>query len=57
MTLIVTFVLAFAIVLLVVVAMSIGVMNGRNPIRGSCGGLGSGSCDLCSGSCAEETQE
>ena len=46
-----TLLLAFAIVLGVVAAMSIGVMNGRRPISGSCGGLNGGRCELCSGNC------
>ncbi|NNF67473.1 MAG: hypothetical protein HKM98_08190 [Gammaproteobacteria bacterium] len=57
MTLLVTFLLAFGTVLLVILAMAIGVLHGRKPISGSCGGLGSGSCELCSGSCTEEPQE
>jgi hypothetical protein len=54
MTYLVTFVLAFAIVLLVVASMAIGVINGRKPIRGSCGGIGSKGCELCSGDCDRE---
>lgn len=50
-TLLLTLVLSFAIVLGVIVAMSIGVMNGRPAIRGSCGGLNNGGCELCSGKC------
>ena len=46
------FLLTFAIILLVIGAMSIGVIFGRAPIRGSCGGLGSiGSCDWCNNPC------
>jgi hypothetical protein len=33
------FVLTFAIVLIVVLAMAVGVLAGRKPIAGSCGGL------------------
>jgi hypothetical protein len=29
--------------------MSIGVMNGRKAISGSCGGLNGGGCELCTG--------
>lgn len=57
MTLLITFVLAFGTVLLVILGMAIGVIYGRKPISGSCGGLGSGSCELCSGSCTQETQQ
>jgi len=37
--------------LLVIAGMSIGVMNGRKAISGSCGGLNGGRCELCSGHC------
>jgi uncharacterized protein len=48
----VTILLAFLFMLLVVAAMSIGVIFGREPIRGSCGGLaqlGLGECEICGG--------
>jgi hypothetical protein len=51
MTVLVTFLISFLLLLLVIAGMSIGVMNGRKPISGSCGGLNGGSCELCSGSC------
>jgi hypothetical protein len=35
--------------LLVIAGMSIGVMNGRKAISGSCGGLNGGGCELCTG--------
>ena len=44
-----TLLLSFIIMLLVFAGMSIGVMNGRKPISGSCGGLNGGGCELCSG--------
>ena len=45
-----TLIMSFVIMLLVIAGMSIGVMNGRKAISGSCGGLnGSGGCELCSG--------
>ena len=44
-----TLLLSFFIVLLVIAGMSIGVMNGRKAISGSCGGLNGGGCELCSG--------
>ena len=47
-----TILLAFLFMLLVVAAMSIGVIFGRQPIKGSCGGLaqlGLGSCEICGG--------
>ena len=51
MTVLITFLISFLLLLLVIAGMSIGVMNGRKPISGSCGGLNGGSCELCSGSC------
>ena len=44
-----TLLLSFLIILLVIAGMSVGVMNGRKAISGSCGGLNSGGCELCSG--------
>jgi len=46
-----TLILAFAIMLAVIAGMAIGVMNGRRAISGSCGGLNNGRCELCSGKC------
>ena len=59
MTFVVTFTLAFAIVLLLVALMAIGVINGRKPISGSCGGLAGSACELCggTGSCVGEDQQ
>lgn len=50
-TVIVTVVFSFVIILLVIAGMSVGVMNGRRAISGSCGGLNGGRCELCSGNC------
>jgi hypothetical protein len=50
-TLAITLFLSFAIIIGVIAAMSIGVINGRPAIRGSCGGLNNGGCELCSGKC------
>jgi len=44
-----TLFLSFVVVALAVTAMAIGVMAGRAPIKGSCGGLNGGACELCSG--------
>ncbi|MBT8108455.1 MAG: (Na+)-NQR maturation NqrM [Gammaproteobacteria bacterium] len=45
-----TLLLSLTIFLLVIAGMSIGVMNGRKAISGSCGGLNSsGGCELCTG--------
>ena len=47
------FILTFVILLAIVAAMSIGVMRGRAPITGSCGGLNNlgvdGACEICGG--------
>ncbi len=48
-----TFVISFVLVLLAFAAMAVGVLLGRAPISGSCGGLGSGgACRLCLRGCA-----
>ncbi len=44
-----TLLFSFIIILLVITGMSVGVMNGRKAISGSCGGLNGGGCELCSG--------
>ena len=49
MSILATLFLSFVVVALAVTAMAIGVMAGRAPIKGSCGGLNGGSCELCSG--------
>lgn len=45
--------LAFGVMLLIVGGMSVGVMAGRKPIAGSCGGLANlgvdGECEICGG--------
>jgi len=46
-----TLLLSFIVILLVITGMSVGVLNGRRAISGSCGGVGSGGCELCSGNC------
>ena len=58
-----TFLLVLAIVLLLVAGMSVGVIFGRKPISGTCGGIGalgiSSSCDICGGNpqkCEEENE-
>lgn len=52
-----TLLLTFAMLLAVIAGMAIGVMNGRKPISGSCGGLNSGGCELCSGKCKRESEQ
>jgi hypothetical protein len=58
MTLLPAILITFAILLTVIAGMAIGVMNGRKPISGSCGGLNNGGCELCSGGkCARESEQ
>tara|TARA_B100000900_G_scaffold415882_1_gene447686 strand:+ start:8504 stop:8731 length:228 start_codon:yes stop_codon:yes gene_type:complete len=59
----VIFVLTFLAFALIVAAMSVGVMAGREPIKGSCGGMGAAgidqSCEICGGDpqrCETETR-
>ncbi|WP_372965632.1 (Na+)-NQR maturation NqrM [Marinobacter sp.] len=48
-----TFLLVLFIVVLLMVGMSVGVIFGRKPISGTCGGIGalgiSSSCEICGG--------
>ena len=50
-----TLLLAFGLLATVIIIMSIGVIMGRKPIAGSCGGVGAAlgekdyKCDLCGG--------
>jgi len=50
-TILITMLLSFVVIAVVIAAMGIGVMAGRKPIKGSCGGLNGGGCELCSGRC------
>ena len=47
------FLLSFVFLVLMVAAMAIGVMRGREPISGTCGGLNNlgidGECEICGG--------
>lgn len=56
-----TMVLTFAALLLIIIAMSVGVLLGGKPIKGSCGGMSALGmdtvCDICGGNpskCDEE---
>jgi len=60
-----TVVLAFVLLSIVVAAMSVGILLGRKPIAGSCGGVAAAlgeknySCDICGGNpqyCEEQQQ-
>ncbi len=46
-----TLVASFVVLLLAVAAMAVGVLFGRAPIRGSCGGVAGAGCAACSGRC------
>lgn len=56
MSVLVTLLLSFVVIALAVSAMAIGVMAGRSPIKGSCGGVNGGGCELCSGSCRRKAE-
>ncbi|HLS98173.1 MAG: (Na+)-NQR maturation NqrM [Porticoccaceae bacterium] len=49
------FAIALVVMLLIVAAMAVGVMMGRSPLKGSCGGVGAAlgepnySCEICGG--------
>ena len=58
------FLISLVVIAVVIVAMAIGVLAGRAPIKGSCGGMGAlgikESCEICGGSaqrCEEETRQ
>ena len=51
-----TLMLSFLIIVLAILAMGIGVLAGREPIKGSCGGLNGGRCELCSGRCKKAAE-
>ena len=57
------FLISFVFIGLVMAAMAVGVMAGRGPLKGSCGGMGAlgmdTACDICGGNpqlCEEETR-
>ncbi len=57
------FFISMLVICLVMAAMAVGVMTGRAPIKGSCGGMGAlgidTACDICGGDtqrCDEETR-
>lgn len=59
-----TMILTFIILLILVAGMAIGVMMGRKPISGSCGGMSAlgmdVACDICKGDpevCETEQQK
>lgn|GEM_PF-459339 len=52
----VTLLLSFVVMLIAVLGLSLGVLLGRRPIQGSCGGIG-GRCGACSRGCREQRAE
>ncbi|PAU87273.1 ApbE family protein [Pseudomonas sp. WN033] len=48
-------VLAFLLMSLIVAGMAVGVMMGRKPIAGSCGGIGATGVDKVCGICGGDT--
>ncbi|MCH9695956.1 MAG: DUF539 domain-containing protein [Gammaproteobacteria bacterium] len=53
----ITLLFSFVVILLVIAGMSIGVLNGRRAISGSCGGLNGGRCELCTRPCKRKRKE
>ena len=58
------FLISMLVIGLVMAAMAVGVIFGRPPIKGSCGGMGAlgvdAACDLCGGNpqrCDEEPRD
>jgi len=58
------FLITLFVFCLVMAGMAVGVMNGRAPIKGSCGGIGAlgvdAACEICGGNpqrCDEQTRE
>jgi hypothetical protein len=58
------FLISILVIGLVMAGMAVGVIAGRAPIKGSCGGMGAlgidTTCDLCGGDpqrCEEETRD
>ncbi len=59
----VVFIISLLVFMLVIAAMAVGVIAGRQPIKGSCGGIGAlgvdQACGICGGDpkrCDEETR-
>lgn len=55
------FLVTFCVIALAVAGMAVGVVFGRRPIAGSCGGLnavnGSGACVACSRPCRQRRRD
>ncbi|MAD46388.1 MAG: ApbE family protein [Oceanospirillaceae bacterium] len=59
-----TILVAFGVMLAIIAAMAVGVIFGRKPISGSCGGMSAigmdSACDVCGGDkakCEKESKE
>jgi hypothetical protein len=59
-----TILISFLLIATVILIMSVGVLMGREPVKGSCGGLanvdGIAQCELCGGSpakCSEISEQ
>ena len=59
-----TILVAFGVMLFIVAAMAVGVLKGRKPIAGTCGGMNAigmeQACDVCGGDqsrCDKESKE
>lgn len=57
------FLMTILVIGMVIAAMAVGVMAGRPPIKGSCGGMGAlginAACEICGGNpqrCEQETR-
>ncbi len=57
MNALITFLPSFLFIAVAEAAMAVGVIEGRVPIKGSCGGVGSGGCELCSGNCRRKAAD
>ena len=48
-----SFLISFLVIAVVIIIMSVGVLFGRKPVQGSCGGMnniqGMGECEICGG--------
>lgn len=50
------FAITFAFMLLIIVLMAVGVIFGRNAIKGSCGGANNGNC-VCTEKCDKKKKQ
>ena len=51
------FLFSFVIMGIALLGMGLGVLCGRQGIKGSCGGLNSGECGICTDPCEHEDTE